>query len=374
MLRDAVDGLDKVNTDLEPELLTGAQKREALELYARVEKMGAFGLTTLGAAVKDPAAVSKVAGTSMGKARKIVATGQTVAGSGELASAMRAGAISLDQATAIAPAVDTVPEAAAELVDVARSEAFHVLKDRARAIKLEAEQHEDLAQRQRDARSARTYVDDLGMGHIHLILEPHRYAPIVARGEAEAARLARADQREKEGSYEGPQPFECYLADAFAAMLSAPGTVKGRSKRPELVVVVSEGVPARGWLDVRPGEHCKIPGVGPIAPSEAKEIAREAIVNLIITDGIELKHFKRFSRSISAELQVLLELGDPPKFDGIKCVDCGNRFKSEFDHVQPHIARGPMSPENIKPRCYSCHQKKTEADRKAGKLRPPPDP
>ncbi|MGH2736674.1 MAG: HNH endonuclease, partial [Actinomycetota bacterium] len=68
------------------------------------------------------------------------------------------------------------------------------------------------------------------------------------------------------------------------------------------------------------------------------------------------------------------ELGPPPAFDGVQCVDCGNRFRTQNDHVEPHVAGGPASTDNFKPRCWPCHQKKTERDRKAGKLRPrPPD-
>jgi 5-methylcytosine-specific restriction endonuclease McrA len=57
-------------------------------------------------------------------------------------------------------------------------------------------------------------------------------------------------------------------------------------------------------------------------------------------------------------------------FDGVVCIDCGNRFRTEFDHVQPRVAGGPGSTGNLKPRCWSCHQLKTERDRKAGKLKP----
>ncbi len=74
---------------------------------------------------------------------------------------------------------------------VARDEAFHVLRDSARRVKLEVEQTNDLGARQKEARRARTYSDDLGMTNIHLCLEPHVGTPIVNRAGAEAARLHR---------------------------------------------------------------------------------------------------------------------------------------------------------------------------------------
>jgi hypothetical protein len=294
----------------------------------------------------------------------VVRTGKVMASSSELSMAMQTGSVSLDQAAEIAKAEEASPGASKELLPVARDEAFHVLKDRARKVALEAEQHRDLARRQREARSARSYSDELGMVHVHLALEPHVGTPIVARAEAEAARLAK--KAKAEGALE---PFGRHLADAYAALLSGSG--KGRAKRPELVVLVSHEVTKRGWTDVREGEMCNIPGVGPVSPQVAKEIGRDAFLTGVFYDGTDLRQLKRWSRTIPVEVGIALELGEAPNFDGVACIDCGNRFKTEFDHLEPHVALGPAAYDNLKPRCWQCHRAKTERDRRAGKLKPP---
>ena len=201
------------------------------------------------------------------------------------------------------------------------------------------------------------------MIHLHVALEPHVGAPIVARAEAEAQRLGR-----KATGDGAKEPFERHLADAYASLLSGSGT--GRARRPELVVLVSHEVATRGWRDVREGEVCKIPGIGPVGPEVAKEIARDAFVNGVLYDGKDLRQLKRWSRDIPIEVRVALELGEPPAFDGVSCVDCRNRFRTEFDHVQPRVAGGPSSNGNLKPRCWSCHHAKTARDRRASRLRP----
>ena len=206
------------------------------------------------------------------------------------------------------------------------------------------------------------------MVHVHLSLEPHVGTPIVARAEAEAQRLARATKMAAKTN-DALEPFECHLADAYARLLSGSG--KGRAKRPELVVLVSHEVAKRGWKDVRAGEVCKIPGVGPVAPQVAKDIAKDAFLNGVFYDGKDLRHFVRWTRHIPIEVAVALELGDPPDFDGVTCVDCGNRFRTELDHLEPHVARGGTSNGNLKPKCWSCHQAKTARDRRNGKLKPP---
>ena len=204
------------------------------------------------------------------------------------------------------------------------------------------------------------------MVNILLTFEPHLGTPNVARAEAEAERLAREARRNGE-----QEPFERYLADAYAKMLGNPDSVKGRARRPEMVVLVSHEVAERGWKDIRDGEVCKIPGVGPIAPETAREIAKGAFINAVIFDGKDLRELKRWTRHIPVEVQVALELGEPPEFDGIACVDCGNRFKTEFDHIEPRAALGPTCNPNLQPRCWRCHQSKTRTDRRSGKFKPP---
>jgi hypothetical protein len=211
-----------------------------------------------------------------------------VATSHDLGAALKEGDISWEQATHIAAAEESCPGVAAELVAVAQDRPFHVLKERARKTKLEAEQHRDLGARQRAARSARSWGDELGMVHIHMTLEPHIGTPIVARAEAEAER-----------------------------------------------------------------------------------IAKDAFLSGVFYDGVDLRHFARWSRTIPVEVRVALELGEPPSFDGVACVDCGRRFGTQFDHLEPHVVFGPASTTNLAPRCWSCHGAKTACDRRAGKLVPP---
>jgi 5-methylcytosine-specific restriction endonuclease McrA len=247
---------------------------------------------------------------------------------------------------------------------MAQTESFHVLKHKAKKVRLEAEQQNGLGLRQHAARCARSYGDEIGMVRIELALEPHVGTVIVKRAEAEAARLYRAAKTENRA-----EPYERHLTDAFSEMLSGSGA--GPARRPELVVLVSHDIARRGWREVKEGEVCKIPGVGPVSPQVAKRIAQDAFLSGVFYDGKDLRHFVRWSRNIPIEVAVALELGKPPGFDGVACVDCGNRFRTEFDHVEPRVAHGPTSTANIDPRCWSCHQEKTARDRRAGRLRSP---
>ena len=95
--------------------------------------------------IDDSRTIAHVTGTSVGKAKAVVATGKVLGACEDLAAALQHGDISLDQAAEIATAEESAPRAARGLVAVAQEQPFRVLKDKARKTKLEAEQHRGLA-------------------------------------------------------------------------------------------------------------------------------------------------------------------------------------------------------------------------------------
>jgi 5-methylcytosine-specific restriction endonuclease McrA len=113
------------------------------------------------------------------------------------------------------------------------------------------------------------------------------------------------------------------------------------------------------------GLNLQNPRGRPVAPQVAKDIARDAFLSGVFFDGTDLHSFARWTRTIPIDVLIALEL------DGVRCTDCGNRFRTEFDHVEPHVAHGPASNGNLKPRCWRCHQAKTKRDRNAGRFRAP---
>jgi hypothetical protein len=143
------------------------------------------------------------------------------------------------------------------------------------------------------------------------------------------------------------EPFERCLADAYARLLAGAPTT--RSSRPELVVLASHKVTQTNWTDVREKETCKIPGVGPVSPQVAKQIASDAFLTGVFYDGSDLRHMRRWTRNTPVEVLLALEPGEPNSFDGVKCMECGNRFRSENDHLEPHHVHGPASTNNLRP-------------------------
>ena len=362
---EAIKQIEKSNIELEPEVMDAHSVRELLSRYAKAKKLVSYGETMLAAKLGDAAVVARTTGVSLGKAKAAVDTGNSLKSADEVRDAFRSGELSLDQASEIATAENASPGSSTELLKLAQDESFQTLREKSRKVVLEAEQHRGLAERQHEARRARSYRDDLGMIAINLLLEPHVGVPLVNRAETEAGRLFRAAKRD--GNQE---PFERHLADAYACLLSSTGST-AKACKPELVVLVSHEIAKRGWKEVQEGEMCKIPGVGPISVESAREIASDAFLTGLFYDGTDLRHFRRWTRNTPVEVLTALQLGEPPGFDGVKCTDCGRRFRNEKEHSEPHVAGGLALTGNLKWRCYGCHQNKTAEDRKEGKLTPP---
>ena len=359
----AIELLEKSNADLEPELLTASFARELLASYAKIEKLAAFGVATLSRKVASSAEVARATGTSAGKAEAVVRTGKAMAASSELSVAMQTGSVSLDQAAEIAKAEEAKPGAAKELLSVARDEAFHVLKEKARKVALEAEQHRDLARRQREARSARSYSDELGMVHVH---SPWNLTSVRRswRGRGRSGQTRQeGEERWRAGAVRAPPRRRVRRA--------LVGNGKGRAKRPELVVLVSHEVAKSGWTDVREGEMCQIPEWGRWSLRWQGDRPGRVLERSLLRRK-DLRQFKRWSRAIPVEVATALELGEPPNFDGGVLRRLRKSLQTEFDHVQPRFVQGPTSHPNLKPRCWTATRPRPGAIE--ARPEPGPDP
>ncbi len=366
LLDEAIGLLEKANSGLLSGVRSRADAEALLACYVRVEKLAAFGKATLAARVGDATSLARAAGTTVGQARRVIETGRRVAAEPRLAQAARKAEISLDQADEIARTSTVAPGCVDDLLNLARNESYGVLKQRARSIRLDTQAGADLAVRQHQARQLCHRVTDLGMIHIEADLEPHIGTPIVNRLEATARRLAR-----KASHNGGQEPFQRHLADALPLIITGAPTGPGKRARSdrhtELVVLVSHDVTQRGWQDTKAGERCHIPGIGPIPPQTAKKIAQDAFLTGVFYDGTDLRHLKRWTRNIPTPVRIALQLGEPPEFNGPVCVQCGNHYRIELDHQQPHATGGPTSLGNINPLCHQCHTHKTATDQKTVK-------
>ena len=342
------------------------------ELAARVEK-AASGVRLLAASravelgahkdegVADPVAwVARQAGTTGAQARSALDLARSLDDHPKMKAALLGGTVSVAQVKEVAQATAEALGDEDELLGLAAGRDLSALREETRHRRLSCADPEDLHRRQLAARRFRHWKDGLGMICLEGALPPEQGIPLIARVEREAAR--RRARAKRDGSEE---PFERHAADALFGLLAGDGAATS-SPRSDLVIVCDLSAWRRGHAHDK--EPCHLLGGGPIPVSLAKDLSRDAFLKAVVHDGVDiLKVFHR-GRRYTAHLRTALDLGPVPALNGRACVDCGRRFGLEHDHVDPVAHTGPTSLHNVKPRCYPCHQEKTERDRRAGLL------
>jgi hypothetical protein len=359
--------------DFDPTLLSGSDCATLVEELARTEKACGGARARAAARAAECGAhgqaghsdatewLARAAGSSPGTARSELETAKALESCPDTKAALAAGELSLAQAGEITRTEAEAPGSEAGLLEVARTSSLGELRDRSRERRLSAIAPEDLHRRQRAAHRFRHWRNGLGMVCISGELVPEAGIALVNRVDAEAGRVRRAARAEGRD-----EPYGAHAADALAALVAGGG--RSGASRTDLVVVADLGAYRRGH--VHDGEACHLVGGGPIPVSLAHELGADAFVKAVLHDGVAIHTVAHFGRHLPAELRTALEVGAPPGFDGVSCVEegCDRRYGLEWDHVDPVANGGATSYANLKARCWDHHRDKTERDRLAGLL------
>jgi hypothetical protein len=369
----AAQGLRAALVGFDPAVLSGADCAALAEELAATEKACSAARARAAARAADCRAhrergygdaadwLSAVSGRGRAEARSELDTARALEDCADTRAAALSGEVSLAQAAEITRAETEVPGTEEELLALARRSGLGPVRDEARKRRLAAIDPEDLHRRQHAARRFRHWRDDLGLVCFAGALTPEVGLPLVNRLEAEADRRYRRSRREGAG-----EPREAWAADALAALVAGGG--KGKATSADLVVVCDLAAYRRGHP--HPGEVCQLQGGGPIPVGLARRLGSDAFVKAVLHDGVAIHTVAHLGRHLPAELRTALELGRPPGFDGVSCMEagCERRYHLEWDHLDPVAHGGPTSYDNLLPRCWPHHRDKTERDRAAGLL------
>ena len=368
----AAEALRAVLARFDPAVVPGPDCAVVAEALARAEKACAGARARAGAKAitcgehkargfADGADwLAARAGTTVAGARLELEAAGAIEDLAATSAAVAAGELSLAQAAEVARAEAAVPGSESALVGLAQAAGLGAVREEARKVVLGSVPAEELAERQRKARSFRHWTDGDGMVRFAGALPPTVGVGLMAWVDAEANRQRRgAGQRER---------FEAHAADALVAL------VKGNAKTAGPRVNVNYVIDLLAYRrdQALAGEACHLVGGGPVSVQEVRAVMGDAFVKAVLHDGVAVRKVAHFGRHINAELRTALELGSAPGFEGVKCCvpGCERRYGLEWDHVVPLAAAGPTSYANLKARCQVHHWEKTEQDRKAGLLGP----
>jgi hypothetical protein len=344
----------------EPERTSGPDAARLLEAFVTIEKLAATGKLLAARRVESSNVwrknghrsaadmMARQTGTGLGSAINTLQTARQLGSLPATEDALRDGRLSEAQTREIAGAAIHKPDAEDELVEAAGQQTMNNLKLRCRRVRATADDGISRYEKIRRGRYLRHWTDNEGAVRFDARLTPDEGAKLVAVVKSETARLAAEGRRC--GRHE---PMAAYAADALAGLATpSPGD---RSSAPTTMVHVRVDHQAllRGHLE--PGEICEIPGIGPIPVAAARRLAEDSILNVLVTNGVDVTAVAHAGRTIPASIRRAIIERDP------HCVvpGCDIREGLEIDHVIPVNERGPTKLDNLARLCHWHHYLKT---------------
>ena len=277
-------------------------------------------------------------------------------------NALRNGELSVERAKQITAAADRFPEHAGQLVEASSKQGFDEFKKTCDQIRFAARSVEDEItrhERMRKSRNCRMWTDSEGFGRIDAKLTPDSYA--VVKSNLERFENEVFDNARAEGAHESRQ---AYKADALVAMAEASCSRAGLQKsegtttkspiQTQVRIRVDLDALMRGYAEA--GETCEIPGVGRVAVPVARAVLGEALLELVITNGVDVSTVVSDTRYIRRALNIALEERDPT------CVvpGCNATQFLERDHWRTDFAKkGKTEIDNLARLCTYHHREKT---------------
>jgi hypothetical protein len=266
------------------------------------------------------------------------------------AQALRDGQLSESQTKEVAAAAVRDRHAETDLLAVARTRSLAGLRERCRQVKAAVCADEvAVYERIRRSRSLRHWTDPDGAVCLAGRFSPDDGARLVAAVDAATARIfaqaRRAGRRE---------PPAAYRADALVELAAGTGDT-GRPGGPVAMVHIRADLAAWVRGQCQPGEVCDIPGIGPIPVATARALAGDAILALLVTDGVDVTKVVHLGRTIPAHLRTALIERDP-----VCCrPGCDVRHGLEIDHLIGYADGGPTRLDNLARLCKWDHYLKT---------------
>jgi hypothetical protein len=346
-LEEIVDAAGEFTAQFDPACWSGDDAARLAEVAASGERfmatikiLAARRAAATGCWARASGAVSAeqwlatISGMSEGAAREELMTASRLDVLDATAEAMRAGRLSVGQAAHVTAAAAVDPNAEQHLLEVAERSGVRELREGKERVIAAASDEVRAHQQAVRERHLRTWTRGLAT-HGSFSGPTEQVATILAalepleRKQFEAARAA--GEHESQGAYR----FDALVDLATAG---APTTVATRS---EPVVRVRVGLRRLlGGGSALGEEMCEIPGVGLVPTAHAREVLSHGLLELVISDGVDVQNVVSKTRYIPEPLKIALE-----ERDGKRCKirECARTIATERHHVEPFADHGITS-------------------------------
>ncbi len=385
----AIEVIAAFVADFEPGLYSGDDAATLVSRFCRAERLCGAGKTLAAARVAESnrpersghksAAdwLASVTGQPVGQAVEELRLGEALAEQPGLDAAYRGGRLSRLGAALVAGATAINPSRGHELVEQAEHDSWRQLRDRCLRVRAEGQSAEEAARRTaaiHRARRCRTWTDVDGSFRLDATLTAEAGAALTASLTKESARFF--ERARREGVHESR---DAYTADALVALVTGRGIIgagprsdtpvaagdstiptepsgKRRAPDPKAIVHLRVDLDALRRGETGTGEICEIPGVGPVSIETARNLMGDALVDLVIANGVDVTTICHLGRSIPTALRTALVERDR------SCVvpGCDVAQGLEIDHWGISFSDGgPASLANLARLCSHHHYLRT---------------
>jgi len=329
-----------VVADLDPATYAGRDAARLTEVAAEVERLGAAAKVlfakraaeTRGWAAGSHAATAEqwlanISGCTEGAARDAFRTAERLDELPATAAKFRDGALSLAQAAQVSAGATADPTAEDKLLRVAERGEMRTLRtETGRVVAAATDEAEGHARAHRN-RHLRTWTR--GFATDGAVSGPTEEMDVLLSALGPLAKDA-FDAARKAG---GRDSRDAYLFDALIALArkalagttssNAPVLPTGRV-RVDLTALLAGKTSA--------GEVCEIPGVGPVPVAHARKVLSHGLLELVITDGVDVQTVVSRTRHVPEALKVAIEERD----QRCKVQGCDRTAHLERHHVDEY--------------------------------------
>ena len=338
-----VNELGDISRRLEPECCSGADAARLTEIAALGERLIVHIKTMYAQRAAETNAwrrrshaatpeqwLAGVSGTSEGAAREAFATATRLGDLPTTAEKCRSGELSLAQAAQVSAGALADPSAEQRLLRTAQRSGMRELRAEKDRVVAAATDEAEAHRRAKRERHLRTWTSGLAthglfsgptedVAQILAALEP------LAKVRFEQARVA--GEREA---------HDAYRFDALVTAVTASGTGSGGTKAQPWAACVHVGLEPLLNGKTGPGEMCEIPGVGPVPVAHARKVLSHGLLQLVITDGVDVQTVVSNTRYVPTALKIAIAVRD--RTCKIRGCDCNRLLERHhtLDYVDSH--------------------------------------
>jgi hypothetical protein len=333
-LYEIADELQDLASSVEPREFSSRDAAQLATTAAKVERLGAAfkvlfarravdgnGWRAGSDAILPEQWFARLSGCSESEARRELRMSEKLAELPATEKKLRDGSLSLDQAALVTRGASADPGAEARLLRTADKHEYRTLAvDTERVVAAATGEAEAHARAHRE-RSVRTWTRAIATDGS--FSGPTEEVSVLLRALEPRAKEAFEAAR-KAGK---PESRDAYLFDALIA-LAGHDTRRSGSGQPELPVGRIRVDLARLLdHDSEPGEICEIPGVGPVPVAHARKVLSHGLLELVITDGVDVQTVVSTTRHVPQALKIAIEERDQT---------CNVEGCDRTDHLERH--------------------------------------